>query len=300
MSMHEHDQELIMALAEGTLDEAAAAAARTEISACAGCSRDLELQRIAITALEDLPAVYLSAAESSRLHDALKRDLDMATPQTAGRRRRIAWGRWIPVAGVVAVLLVAVLTLPNMTGGDNSTADMTMAAAETTTTTSMTAEAQVPRDGATATGSSSDYAAAPNAGGTETTAAAETTQDMLETTTAAGQDSAEPLPYLGEVSGLDYDQILERVVTEMDDLRLRSLEALRSDGVLAECLAIDSSEFAPEFGLPENSTPIALGVVTDTTGEELVLVAYVPEDVTRSVFVTMRSPGCELVATLFR
>ena len=43
--MHQHDQELIMALAEESLDPQAARAAREEIASCRQCSEDLELQQ---------------------------------------------------------------------------------------------------------------------------------------------------------------------------------------------------------------------------------------------------------------
>ena len=98
--MHEHDQELIMALAEGTLDEAAAAGARTEIGLCADCSADLDLQIAALAVLDDVPEVYLTAAESAQLHSSLKQELSLATPTPASPRRSFAWSRLLPAAGV--------------------------------------------------------------------------------------------------------------------------------------------------------------------------------------------------------
>jgi hypothetical protein len=311
MNMHEHDQDLIMALAEGTLDEAAAAAARTEISMCPECSRDLELQRIALAALGDLQPVYLTAAESSRLHDTLKRGLDVATPKAAPHRSGISWGRWIPVLGVAAVLLIAVLALPNMIGGSDESADTAMmAAAETTITTAAMEGAQTPRAALetttaaagesqnSASGMQEDTAAA----ATTTTAAAETTTTAMAetTTTAASQGGEGLLPYLGDVADLDENELVSLVAATLEDLRARSLETRAADSELDECLATDTTEFDPSLGLPNDAEPIVLGMVTGTSGEQLFLVAYVPPDVEQTVFVTMRSPGCDLVARLFR
>ena len=51
MNMHEHDIDLIMALAEGTLDAQQAAAAEAALAACTQCTTDLAAQRLALDAL---------------------------------------------------------------------------------------------------------------------------------------------------------------------------------------------------------------------------------------------------------
>jgi hypothetical protein len=302
MNMHEHDQDLIMALAGGTLDETAAAAAVSAIGACPECSRDLELQRIALSALDDLPEVYLTATESSRLHANLRRELKIGDPSPKPRRRTgFAWGRWLPVVGVAAVLLVVIVSLPFLTGGDSDNSDGSDMAAMAVTTEA----ASVPRTADDAAGSAESLEAADD---TATTA-----QSMAEpTTTAAAEESVttnsdqknafDMLHFLGMIGDLDRASLLERLVGDVDMVHELSLAAREADQVVNECLVTNASpEMAVKLGLPDESEPILLGIVGDAaTGEEFLLVAYVAEDINETVFVTQRSYSCDVVATLFQ
>ncbi|MCP3994906.1 MAG: hypothetical protein GY722_07560, partial [bacterium] len=59
-----------------------------------------------------------------------------------------------------------------------------------------------------------------------------------------------------------------------------------------------SPELADSLGIPVDSNPLLLGIVSDATGEEFVLVAYVPDNVENTVFVTLQVFGCGLVEVL--
>jgi hypothetical protein len=308
--MHEHDQDLIMALAEGALDEAAAAAATSAIGACPECTRDLELQRIALSALDDLPAVYLTATESSRLHANLHRGLRLGDPSARARRSTgFAWGRWLPAVGIAAVLLVVIVSLPFLTGGDSDSSNGSdTAAMEMTTTaaaTETTAAASAPRAAYDAAGSAESLEVAGDG--------ATTAQEMAETTTTAAAETTvttnseqknafDMLSFLGMIGDLNRDSLVDRLVDDIDMVQETSLAAREADSTVNDCLVTNASpEIATQLGLPEKSEPVLLGVVADAaTGEEFLLVAYVAEDINETVFVTQRNHSCDIVATLFQ
>ncbi len=309
--MHEHDQEIIMALAEGILDEATAAAASAEIATCDECSADLELQRFALSALDDVPDVYLTATESATLHSSLRRELSIASPPPAREKRSIAWGRWLPAVGIAAVFIAAVAALPAMLGGsDDDSADMTVAATETTAAsaemfeaTEAPAAAAAPQDrfsdDATDGGEGGQFAGADlEEAATDTTEAAATTTAAAETTTtiSEGPDLVGLLDYLGPVAGLKTASLLEQIGTNRDRLAEVSAAALSLDPVFAMCLVETASPLiAPELGIVIDSAPLILGIVSTSGGEELALVAYVPEDTNETVFVTHQLFSCDVV-----
>ncbi len=114
MNTHDHDRDLIMALAEGTLDAPAAARARRSIESCAECAEDLALQESALALFAAAPPVTLTELEAARLG----RDLDtalghdrtaVAAADTSPRRFN-----WAPVFSIAAVLLALVLVAPQL------------------------------------------------------------------------------------------------------------------------------------------------------------------------------------------
>ena len=124
MTMHEHDLDIIMALAEGALDPHSAAA--EEVAACAQCSEDLEFQRTALGATGEAPRVYLTAVESSQLRHAVRSRLNLQTEGGGSpaptKRRRLRLGALV---GAAAVLLAVVIAGPalNLFGGSGETGD---------------------------------------------------------------------------------------------------------------------------------------------------------------------------------
>ena len=118
--MHQHDPDLIMALAEGKLDVGESAAV-AEIQACPQCSADLQMQRVALDAVASSPRVYLTAVESARLREAVRGELAISEAESKDRfpaRRRFTLGA---LAGAAAVLIAVVIVAPalNLVGGDS-------------------------------------------------------------------------------------------------------------------------------------------------------------------------------------
>ena len=215
MNMHEHDYEIIMALAEGTLDDVTAERAAADIAACAECTADLELQRLAISALNDAPDVYLTATESASLHANLKRELSIATPKAAPARQPIAWGRWLGALGAAAVLVFFIALIPMMGGIGGFSADdaeeaaaleTTAAASETTAAPEM---AEAPAAGATADDGSFDALTQESdleSAATEAPATTEAAAEETTTTNTAARSFTEGLMQLGPIAELDRDE----------------------------------------------------------------------------------------------
>ena len=304
MKMHEHDQELIMALAEGDLAEDAAAVARAEIESCDECSADFELQVSAIAMLDQVPPVYLTATESARLHSSLKEELSLATPKPASPRRSVAWSRFLPAAGVAAALLLVIVSLPSLLGGgSDDSSDETVAAPSfeaDATETSAAASLDMERDGTEemAGGDNAAAEAAPPA------AQATTEAPLLTTTTAAPLDDVGSggilgiLEFLGPIDQVDTAALLDQIVGEDIDLAASWDSAKSADPFFAGCLTESvTTEVSSLYGLPADSEPFVLGVVVAEDGEEGVLVAYVPAIPEETVFAVV-SPNCASITPL--
>jgi len=125
--MHEHNSDLISALAEGTLDAERARAAEASISSCDQCTEDLQAHKAALAAIASAPGPGLTMAESA----TLRRDIESAlgrTPQPVESPRRRPWLPMVTAAAVVVVLL-AVVPLVDLlstgSGGDSAASDTT-------------------------------------------------------------------------------------------------------------------------------------------------------------------------------
>jgi anti-sigma factor RsiW len=130
--MHNHDQDLIAALAEGILDAAAAAAAAADIAGCPTCSADLAAQRVAIVSIAGASPVSMTSAESARLRSAVARAIGIEptpNPVSAPRARRTPWGA-IAIAAASLAAIVGVFPFIGLLsqGSDDSTAATTFAA----------------------------------------------------------------------------------------------------------------------------------------------------------------------------
>ena len=313
--MHEHDQEMIMALAEGSLQPEAAAAAESAIAGCAECARDLELQRIALSALDDAPAVYLTAIESAQLHQNLRDQLGVAALRPARTRPRPLWARWAGLAfGTAAVLLVAFLVLPNILGGgdDDSiameeiSADLSDEASRNLETTSAAATEAAPPAAEepmeSMAGAADDAEVSTHAGDD---GAAETTAAPSVTTTV----------FALEVPLFDPELRLRAVVGDLDDeLRSEVIEQLRTDDELVFTASADAQSANPEYAAcvaePElpagssldpvlaNSEPLLLGSILGEDGVLRLLVAYVTPDIDETVLAAIGVANCLLHETL--
>lgn len=301
--MHEHDQEIIMALAEGTLDDVAKATAETAISGCDECTQDLELQRLALSVLAEAPAVYMTATESSQLHASLKKELTGLRTAPVPTKSQFAWSRWLSVAaGTAAVFLVVFMVLPNInTGDDDSAADMTTAAAAaaTETTASPTEEralaASEPTESLAGADAADDFTALEAPSATTEASASATTAATTETTASdAGVADFLPLLGFGQLTAEIRDGVITALMTDADGLRLRDemAKAATYDGGV--CFA----QLATDMGIPVTHEAIAVGLLAGDDGEERLVVAYVPTDVDETILVVVTYPGCEVFETL--
>ena len=302
MTMHEHDQEIVMALAEGSLDPEAATQAAAQIAGCSVCARDLELQRIALEAIGDAPAVYLSATESARLHDHLHREVGAAIPAPRRTRGTVVWGRWVGAAlGTAAVFLAAFLVLPSVLGGSSDDAD-TVAFEEVAEDMSdgegnrmeMPAAAANPSLESPQVGMDDAAGADEMAEPTTTAAAAETTA-APETTQMAGDVSA--FFEYRVVDGLSeelrselIDQLnMDREVFAAQDETLKTLNP-----EWAACL----ETLMPLDIAPSEATPQIVGSVVDQDETERMLVAFITPDPAETTLASVSVPGCTVFETL--
>jgi len=130
--MHNHDQDLIAALAEGTLDTAAAAAATADIAGCSICSADLAAQRVAVVAIAGASPVAMTAAESARLRSAVASAIGIESSPAkvpSARARHTPWGSIAIAAASLAGIIGVVPVLGLLTQGSDDGAAATTAAA---------------------------------------------------------------------------------------------------------------------------------------------------------------------------
>jgi len=136
MTVHDHDLDLIMAIAAGGLRSEEASGAAAEIAGCERCTADLAAQHTALGALAALiddPGARLTDLEARRLHRALNDRLghtvtaapppvERAAPAATGRGRRF---NWAPLATVAAIFLAVVVggnAIRSLTAGSDDAA----------------------------------------------------------------------------------------------------------------------------------------------------------------------------------
>ncbi len=284
--MHEHDQDLIMALAEGTLGPESAAAAEAEFGACETCREELSLQRLAMEALGAAPRASLNEFESHRIRRNLMRELGIsAEPAAAPAPRR----RWMPVAvlgGAAAVLLAVVLgggALQSLRGddpGDVAFAPITEGSDTASEDTSApTLESTPAAD--TAQAVESGDAADENFG--------------IEVPAVTPSDGAAPPVSL--VSGVDDLAVLrELVVTGSGD---PEETAERATALLPRFAAVPDTAGCGEatVGTVEGAVGHFVVGAGSIDGDEVVVIAYVTDPIDDSVVIAHDVVTCETVAT---
>ncbi len=112
--MHDHDLDLIAALAEGSLDDETAARARVE--ACPECRDEYRGQRAVIEYLASAPEVTMTELERAGLHRDLWTEL---RSEPAASKHSPWWYRW----SYVAAGLFVVVGLAGVLGGRFSQGD---------------------------------------------------------------------------------------------------------------------------------------------------------------------------------
>jgi hypothetical protein len=143
--MHDHDHELIAALAEGPLDGARSVSAEASLAGCPECLTELEAQRTALRALRQAPAPTLTELERARLHRAVGGELGISSPH-----RSLYTFPWGAIAVAAAALVGLALAGPVLFGlGGRDERASPVPAAQGSATTAAAAEAPAVPEAAT-------------------------------------------------------------------------------------------------------------------------------------------------------
>ncbi len=295
MTMHTHDEDLIMALAEGSLSGAAATSAAESIAGCTRCTEDLTLQREALAALSALETPRITELETARL----RRDLDTALghSRTAAAptptRRRVSLK---PLVGVAAALLAIVVAVPALEsisgGGDDSSGDDISAMSE--------ADSPDEESRDDMSGGAQAFTAAPElldapTGGEDATAMVVEPDAPVETTASAADGE---FLAMDDVAA-DLDAFQEELAAVAVDPA--APEPAIAIGLLGDRYALVDEEVAPDCtsGLEfadATGEVVTVGVVERTgTGQHIVLEIHPTE--AGPVVVAVDPATCRVIAT---
>lgn len=297
--MHNHDYELIMALAEGTLDPSAAAAARAKIETCQECAEDLALQLEGLQALQELPVAALTELESARLQRNLRQELGIGKqPETqSAARRRVPLAALATAAAVLTAVVVVGPGLNLIGGGDDAShSDLSeIGAAATTAAPAITAAP------------AGDLGmASPNVGGAtddmadrvseEAATAPPTAAAAVTTTTTDGLviEGAESFAFFGDESP-DLEALRsELAAAEFDESAVRSnVLRLAGDSILEEDPGAARACVKVTLTSEENFVEgfqVARGLLG---GREVLIVVYLAEDLEESELIMHAADNCE-------
>jgi hypothetical protein len=194
---HEHDFDLITAIAEGSLSPDDEAAAEASLTACGSCRIDLELQREALAALQSAPVLAMTDFERAILHREVAAAI--APPSRTPSRKPAPWfQRLVPAMAAAAALLVVIGVGSVLIGNDAGDFD---AASETAP-----AAGEVLR-------SEADEETSQAAGGLE----ADDLADASTTTAAALAPAESVVENLGDISTTALQEAAYRLMSEPDD-----------------------------------------------------------------------------------
>lgn len=197
--MNDTDLDLLLALADGRLSAADAEAAQTRVAAEPNLAAELEMQRLALDRLHDLPMPSLDNAERERLHASLREQLHLepiVAPVPVTRQRRRSW--WLPVTGLATAAVVlagALYVVPRV--GEQSTAENVAGVAtfDSTEEGASTGEGDVSSPSPTTGATGSEDGASPQSADDSTAAAAPTTESgTAETPTDAPAEAEASSP----------------------------------------------------------------------------------------------------------
>ncbi|HEX9643336.1 MAG TPA: hypothetical protein VGC11_04980 [Acidimicrobiia bacterium] len=285
--MHEHDDDIIMALAEGTFEPDVLAPALAEVSECPECATALADQKVALAAMRSAQAPVLDDLERARLHRTMREALGIEAPVVAEpSRHERSYRRLAALGSVAAVLIGVVVVAPylNLLGGggaDDSAATTTAAAAEERAAIQ---RADTLADGENSLGAGGD--------GFETTSEAGGESPELSSTSApALAPEFRVLQWRGSPLGSEPDlaSLARRIRLQGSGLfaPLDDDSAHLSDAT-ANCLAASSPD-------PEAATVSLIGTV-DVEGTAALIVAYVAGDFEEVTVLAIDETTCRVVA----
>jgi len=120
--MHDHNLDLIAALADGSVRPDQADSARNLVATCSECGAEFDAQTAILGILQDSRPASMTEFERARMHRAVHAELPDQVPASTGASRS-GWLRWIPAAAaaVVAIALVGALGIGGLlSGGDGA------------------------------------------------------------------------------------------------------------------------------------------------------------------------------------
>jgi len=295
MTMHQHDTDLIMALAAGELGERAELEAEATIAACPDCRRDLELQRAALVAIAAAPRVYLTARESANLHAAIARESGAAARRPA--RSSVLVRRLTFAFGTAAVLVGLVFAGTGLLrGGDDADSGDIAALRDAAAT------APVPAvDGATAADTESlaggGESVAQNqdlteAGSGNTLPGDTTTVASSATTTAA---ALPPLPRIRLFAEQDPAQIKSTVLLDLAESAGGSYAGDASAREATPGLTACLTELEDEIADNVTASYVA-GAVIAPDGSQQYVVAFITDDVATATVAAINVDPCAIAA----
>jgi hypothetical protein len=305
MTMHEHDTDLIMALAEGALDPDRASSVEAELASCATCAEDLALQRAALDFLSSAPPAAMNDIERARVRRAIRDELGLVPAAVPPSRARDArrYRLFAAMAGAAAVLIAFVVIAPSTNlldlGGDDAGDDETVTFATDTTVAGdgrasleERANALPPSEGG------ADVAAGPEAVATtaapSTTAAPDTTGAPTTTASDTGvgytvwsATELEELPDLTELAAaLVEAKSIEVVIGPQDRDFDDRIAAAASD---PRCVATGAAS------APSAATGFVVGI-SGINDIEVMIVAYVSGDFDAVTVVAQDIETCKVLA----
>jgi hypothetical protein len=212
--MHEHDSELIAAIAEGEMAAGDLSAAEAVVASCEDCSTDLKLQREALRALQTAPPVAMSDLERATLHRNVTKSLAPAE-RRADKLRPVPWfQRLMPAMAAAAALLIVV-------GVGSILVDGPAADLAADPTSAATSDGQLVPAG---------EELAEDSGGMEF----RDEDEAATTTVAAGEAAASPgIQDFGPISATDLEEVATQLKSsgQADDANPYTVESLRSPSI---------------------------------------------------------------------
>lgn len=227
--MHDHDLDLIAALAEGSLGDEAEA--RSLVESCEVCRAEYEAHTEVLARITAAPRPEMTDLEKAALHRDLWTEL-RREPQTAGS---VPWWQRLTYAAAALFVVVGLVAVLDRGGGDGE--DAQLLAIDTTVADQLEEAPFVAED----RGAGADEGAAPESGSaTSTTAAAE------------------------EAAPLRFAEMAERAREQSDPgLGTMSLDP-ELEGCLEE-LGLDDQEVAEDVDLDQRYVAVMPGDGTDQT-----------------------------------
>jgi len=287
--MHNHDLDLIAALAEGRLDDEEARLAEESLAGCSECLADLAAQRTSLAATVTAQRPGLSMAESSDLRRQVGAALGLSKQVDTAPQRRPWMG--LATAAAVVVALVAVAPLVNLLSTDSDDSSATA-----TTIPDKLQSAEIPAAGSAAT-TASPATEAP------TTEAAAQAPSVQEDGAGVGALERDALPQsrlnFGEVEELE--RFLSSVTEGIDDQALTRALTLDEMSYYVEQYTASTEEVSVTCPRDEvvdldgtTSSVITIGTA-DFAGTEFLVLLVTLADETQ-VVLAVDAATCEVLA----